>query len=78
MPNAGSSVKYKFGTKSEYENLLSIDPNTLYFLIDTNEIYLDGEPYGGGGAGEVDWHEIVEGNNLRLFISPDEPAPPPP
>lgn len=72
MPTPGSDVIFKFGTKAEYEALDPPDPNTLYFLSDTQELYLGDKSY-GGGSGEVNWHEIVEGTNIHLFTSITEP-----
>lgn len=38
-------VSFKFGTKAEYDALLSKDQHTLYFLLDTNELYRGTVPF---------------------------------
>ena len=44
-------VRFKFGTKAEYKQLLVPDTNTLYFITDTGEIYRGDVNFGTGGGG---------------------------
>lgn len=45
MPTAYSEVKFRFGTSSEYSEISSKDANSVYFLTDTNQIYVGSEEY---------------------------------
>ena len=61
-------IHYKELLSSDYEDLSEADKNngTIYFLTDTNEIYLNGISYGGGGGGNSNEEELSYAEYLEL------------
>ena len=45
-------VKHYRITKEEYDAIENKNPNAIYFIIDTGEIYMDGKCYSKSGGGD--------------------------
>ena len=43
---AKQKVIFKFGTRAEYNALVTKQANALYFLLDTHELYRGEVPFG--------------------------------
>lgn len=72
-------VKFARGSSAGFRTLVK-DPNTLYFLIDTNEIYLGGDRYGFGkditiqtvGSGDIVTDVSWDSENKVLIFTLSE------
>lgn len=73
MPVHNSMVRFKYGSKADFNSLAFKDPNTLYFCTDTQEIYLGSVKYnesgGGGGSSEEIWS--TEERKVGTFFGED-------
>lgn len=74
MPTAYAEVKFRFGTSSEYSEISSKDANSVYFLTDTNQIFVGDEEY----ATSQTWIDdspvqlLSNANEGAVYISEDE------
>ncbi len=45
MPNTGTLIKFKHGTQTSYGNVVSKDPNTIYFCSDSQRLFVGDKEY---------------------------------
>lgn len=45
MPNTGTLIKFKHGTQTSYGNVVSKDPNTIYFCSDSQRLFVGDVEY---------------------------------
>lgn len=64
-----NKVLFRFGSSAEYRNLVEKDPNSLYFLLDTNELYRGDVPIGVSHyySGSAYEEEALETTIARLL-----------
>lgn len=55
-----NEVKFKVGLKAEWEALESKDPMTIYFLLDTQEMYKGNLLMGTGRIENLNQEETIE------------------
>ncbi len=49
MPQENSQIVFRYGTQSQYDNLVTKNINTIYIITDTHKIYIGDSLYGGSG-----------------------------
>lgn len=66
---ARNKVLFRFGSRSEYDSLQEYDSNSLYFLLDTNELYRGSTVVGKSHfrSGEAEPNETIADSIDRII-----------
>lgn len=71
MPSQGEKIKFKYGTRAEFDYLNIKDSNTYYNLLDTQEIYLGNKRLGNGKSmvcTQSQYQQMTNRDALLYFV----------